>query len=538
MRRRFRLGPVVAVLAAVVVVAVLVVALTSGSGSDSASSSSAPAGGSGQPISQVTVGLEYQIPTLDDTKNTSLFQTLGLSLETLVRVSPQGKLEPWLAEKVDRTNDTTYVYRLRRGVKFSDGNELTADDVVNSIDYYSASSSAITYVFASIKRIYAQDRYTVVVRLKSADASWPWQLASAPGIFEKRHQQAHKATFGNPGTLIVGTGPWKWDSLDPSSGATLSANPYYWGGPVNVKRIALRFFQDETSEALAFRAGEIDVAFPSDARAFASTSGAKVQNVPSLQPVLLELDTLAPPWNDVHVRRAVAYAIDRTAILKASGAPGSSSTTIIPAPQLYTLASRSEVDAMLASLPQYPHDLAKARAEMAQSRYAHGASADFNTLAGFGFREMAQVIKAQLAPIGITLNIKIMEPNKWLALISGADRKAIGIQLVHLSGNTLDPSEIPSQDLGSVNVRPGGFNESNWAPKDVDALLAEGRATLDPAKRLAIYRKFLTRWATDVPSVALGQAPVSVALGHGLSWPTFNALYMATPWALEIRHAK
>jgi peptide/nickel transport system substrate-binding protein len=538
MRRRYRLGPVIAVIAAVVAAVVLVVALTSGSKSDSTSSSSASAGRSDQVIPQLNVGLQYQIPTLDATKAGAYYQTLGLALETLVRVSPQGKLEPWLAEKVDRTNDTTFVYHLRRGVKFSDGNEMTAADVVNSLDYYRAPTSLAAPFFRAIKSVEAKDRYTVVVTLTAPDASWPWQPAAAPGIFEKRFQQAHKATFGKPGTLTIGTGPWKFDSLDPSSGAKLSANPHYWGGAVNVGRIALKFFNDETSEALAFRAGEIDVAFPSDVRAFTSTSAAKVQSRQSLTELALEFDTLAPPWDDIHVRRAVAYAIDRTAILKALGSPAVPSTTLIPAAQLYTLASRGDVDAMLASLPQYPHDLAKARAEMAQSRYAHGATADFNTLAGFGFRDMAQVIKAELAPIGITLNINIVDPNKWAALVGGADRKAIGIQLVFMTANTPDPSELPASNLGSANARAGGFNVSNWAPKDVDALMAQGLTTLAPAKRLAIYGKLLKRVATDVPSVTLGQQPANVALGNGLAWPTFNAMFAATPWALEIRQAK
>lgn len=537
MRRRFRLGPALAVVAvAAIVVVGLVVAL--GSGSGSGSKSSAANDGSAQSIPQINVGLQYTIATLDASKTDADYQTLGLALETLVRVTPDGKLQPWLAERVDQPTDATYVYHLRRGVKFWDGNEMTADDVVNSLDYYRASSSLAAHWFANIKSVEAKDRYTAVVTLKAPDASWRWQPAAAPGIFEKRFQQAHGRTFGAPGTLTMGTGPWKFDSLDPSSGATLSANPHYWRGAVNVRRITLRFFPDETGEALAFRAGEIDVAFPSDVRAFVSTSGAKTQSRPSLTQLVLGLSTVSPPWDDVHVRRAVAYAIDRTAILKALGAPAVPSTTIIPTPQLYTLGSRADVDAMLASLPQYPHDLAKARAEMAQSRYAHGATADFNTLAGFGFRDMAQVIKAELAPIGITLNINILEPNKWIGLVSGADRKAIGIQLALPPGTTLDPSEIPSANLGSANARAGGFNESSWGPKDVDALIAEGRSTLAPAKRLAIYGKLLGRVATDVPYVILGQTPATVALGDGLTWPTFNPVFGTTPWALEIKQAK
>ncbi len=89
--------------------------------------------------------------------------------------------------------------------------------------------------------------------------------------------EAHKGAFGQPGVLVMGTGPWEVDTLDPTTGAELSANPNWWGGKVPIQHISVKFFNNETSEALAFRAGEIDLDDSvTDPRSFAATSGAKL----------------------------------------------------------------------------------------------------------------------------------------------------------------------------------------------------------------------------------------------------------------------
>src|SRR5262249_16659275 len=145
--------------------------------------------------------------------------------------------------------------------------------------------SELATTYASVKTIKATGRYTVRVTLKHPDASLPYWLGDWPAqIFEKRFQQAHKTTFGQPGTLVMGTGPWIPGSLDPPSGEELRANPRYWRGKVPIEHISIKFLSDENSKALAFRAGELDVvpdvAAPTS---FAATAATKLISVPSCQ---------------------------------------------------------------------------------------------------------------------------------------------------------------------------------------------------------------------------------------------------------------
>jgi peptide/nickel transport system substrate-binding protein len=487
-------------------------------------------------IPLLRVGLAYTFPTLDASRNVDNFEVLGLELEPIVRISPAGKLEPWLAQSVNQPNATTYVYHLRHGVRFRDGNELTATDVANAYNYYRYPGSFAERWFRSVRSITAKDKYTVVVTLKHRDASWPFQPAIAPGVFEKAFQDAHKTTLGQPGTLTMGTGPWHFDSLG-TGGAELSANPRYWHGAPNIQHISMKFFSDETSEGIAFRAGELDLAFPKSVRTFAAASRAKVVSVPGLTPLLFSLNTLEAPWNDVHVRRAVAYAINRADIIKAYGTTAFPVTTVIPPAQLYSIGSRTAVNALLKSLPQYPYSPAKARAEMAKSGYKNGASADFDTINYANFPDIAQVIATELGQVGIKLKVNVIPIDRWLSIIGGTDRTKVGINLVTPPLNSPDPSELPGSNLGSKNARAGHFNESNWAPADADRLIAAGLTTLDPVKRLAIYGQLLKRLATDMPFVPLCLNTANLALSDKFAWPTFSYSFSTRPWALEIKPA-
>ena len=275
-----------------------------------AASRSGPAHTAVAPL--LRIGLEYPISTLDQSQSTAaLNQVLALSLDQVVQVGPGGKPRPWLAQSVTQPNPTTYVYRLRHGVKFWDGNTMTAKDVADSLNYWRAKGSQAAFLFGTVKDIKAVGSDKVVVTLLHPDASWPAHLQAAPGIFESKFQQQHKATFGKPGTLIQGTGPWQPVSLDPNTSMELAANPHYFHGPVNFSHISIKFFQSETSMAIAYRTGGIDLAFPFDGRAFASTSKAKMTYAPSITPLLVSMDTIVAPWNDIHVRKAVAWALNR-----------------------------------------------------------------------------------------------------------------------------------------------------------------------------------------------------------------------------------
>jgi peptide/nickel transport system substrate-binding protein len=263
------------------------------------------------------------ISSLDGSKGTPINNWLAaLGLERLTTVGTDGAVHSWLAQSVTRPGRDVYVYHLRHGVRFWDGDELKAADVANSLNYYRYPGSVSAYNFQSVKSIVATDRYTVVVTLKHPDPGWKYLVCRFEmGIFEKAYQQAHKQSYGQPGTLTMGTGPWKFESLDPTSGAELAANPHWWGGKVPIARISVKFFADENSEALAFRAGEVDVTPESLANVpgFSAAAHVSVVSAPSNDELDFAMNTQAAPWNDVHVRRAVAYAINRSEIIRANG---------------------------------------------------------------------------------------------------------------------------------------------------------------------------------------------------------------------------
>ena len=387
-RRRSRAG-VLSVVAALTLVAA---ACSDGGGSDGDSQ--------GKTLEHLTVG-STTFSTHVDPFYPEAASATGLGVETLMKLGPDGSLQPNLAESFDQPDPRTYVYTLRKGVKFWDGNELTADDVVNALDYYRRDGSAAAYLFGpNVASIKATDQHTVEIKLKEVDASWEYTLAGAStGIFEKAFQEEHGEAFGKPGTLTMGTGPWKIDSLDPTQGWEMSANEHYWGGAVPIKRLSGKYFSDESSMALAFRAGEIDVAFPLDAKAFEATSGSKVLSVPSADAGLLSMNTKVEPWDDVHVRRAVAYALDRTDIIAAAGGTATPLTTVIPPSLLVPLASEAEVDKLVKSLPKYDFSLDKARQEMAMSSYPDGFSSVLAIQSSNS--EVGQVIVDELKKIGI-----------------------------------------------------------------------------------------------------------------------------------------
>jgi peptide/nickel transport system substrate-binding protein len=411
---------------------------------------------------------------------------------------------------------------------------MTSADVVNSITYVRGAGSPTAVYFANVKSIGAPDRSTVVITLNHPDAGFKYSLSYEAPIFEKSFQDAHPTTMGNPGVLIQGTGPWKVDSFDPTSSMRLSANPNWWGGKVPVQHISYKFFSTETSEALAMRAGEIDVAFPQEGKTFAATSGAKVTSWLSPSVVFFAMSANAAPWRDVHVRRAVAYALNRTDLIAAHGGPTTAAplSTIIPPSQLTTLGASSQVSKLLQSLPQYPYDVAKAKQEMALSPYPHGFTATSDTTSAIGnYPQIAQVISAELQKIGITLKVNVIPESKWLTELEGPDAIPDGNILGGLGAVSPDPSIFPSYMLGGAAT----YNAARYTSSSIDSLLAAGVATSAPAARLTIYGQILHAMANDLPYVALYQEDSYTALTSKFTMPPGYVYWAFLPWALQIK---
>jgi len=238
------------------------------------------------------------------------------------------------------------------------------------------------------------------------------------------------------------------------------------------------------------------------------------------------MPTTTPPWNDIHVRRAVAYAMNRTEQIQAKGIPAVPVTTLILPVQLQRLVSKARVDAMIKKLPQYPFSLAKARAELAKSAYPKGFNASFPTIASF-FGNDPQVVSAQLAKIGINLDVKIIPLPDWLDLVI-SKRSIEGITFaVCLTG---DPSDYVTNYLGSSIV-----NAANYRPPAVEALIKQSVFYTNPEKRFATYTKLLQHLNTDLPYVPLFSQQATMAISSKFTWPTFNSRWAFRNYVAEVK---
>jgi peptide/nickel transport system substrate-binding protein len=486
-------------------------------------------------IPLLTIGSTFPVPTLDMTKNGYATDITQLALDTLMKFGPEGQVEPDLATSVSQPNSVTYVYHLRHGVKFWDGDELTSADVAYSLNYEAAPGSHESQFFSSVKSVTTDGPYAVVVTLTHADASWQYNPPYL-GIFEMKFAEAHKSTFGKPGVLVMGSGPWEVDSLDPIAGAELSANPDWWGGPVPVQHISLKFFTNPTSEALAFRAGEVDfdpsIVAP---KAFGSTSGAELLNTPSDTTAnFFTMNTQAPGWDDVHVRRAVAYALNRANLMIANGGYATPLYTTVTPFELRTIASQTQVDALLGSLNLYPYNLVKAKAEMAESAYPHGFTTTLWEYNWGATLNVVQVVAAELQEIGINAQIKVAPSIPAFGAVQTGPPTSRRTCFSVWGAASPDASAFVGEMLGSWNLKAGEWNVEDFAPPQMDKLLLDGIETTGPTKRFEAYSQILKLLSQDVPIVPLFGQDDTAAISSKFTFSGLNQYVLSGLYPLDI----
>jgi peptide/nickel transport system substrate-binding protein len=512
---------------------VLALGLAACSGTAAApSGASAGAGSSRGAIPLLRIGDDASLSTLDT--GTDEDNDVYGTLETLTKFGPDGQIEPDLATSVTQPTATTYVYHLRQGVKFWNGDPMTSADVVNALDYYRKSGSYVSSLMVSVKDVTATGPYTVTVTLKYPYAPWSTQTTGQFPVFEEKFQREHPATMGQPGTLTMGTGPWQIDSFDPTTGLELSANPHWWGGKVPIQHISVKFFASETSEALAFRGGEIDVA--SDVlnpKAFKSTSGGSIVSAPAFSEGYFGMNVNQPPWNNIHVRRAVAYALNRADVIAALGNNAEPVTTFIPPSELDRLGSQSQVSALINGLPSYQYNLAMAKRELAESPYPHGFTATTQTITFASYTPVNEAIAGDLAKIGINLKLETIGFTQYLAFASGP-KSAIGGLYATFNVQNPDPNAFPSEMLGAANI-PSGYNWADYDPPASDALIEQAEAAQGNSQRLTIYGQLLKMLGSDVPYVPLYIQDYNVALSGNFTWPGYNVYTQWGDWELNIK---
>jgi peptide/nickel transport system substrate-binding protein len=430
--------------------------------------------------------------------------TYNLIYNGLVRSDPTGgtQLQPALATKWTRSADgKTYTFTLRPGVKFSDGQPLTAEDVKWSLDRFgnpktNAAMSSVAIGYGSSKVI---DAHTVQVHLTKPIAAFLYNISIWPGFILPKNlvEKEGKAFYKHP----VGTGPFVVKEFVKGSHITFAPNPYYWEkGKPYLKSLRFNFATDSNSRILALRGGSAQImdGVPfSQINSLRSSKNIVIQSAKVPLFLGLWLNHARAPFADLNVRKAMQYAINReqirTDILHGLGQ--------IPNSVLMGL----KYDAPPSVVKPYTYDVAKAKQLMAKSAFPKGFATTLQYPSGYDYyTQLALLLQQNFGAIGIKVKLVSEDPatgtSKFLAR-----KYDMTFPFASYTSDVVVPDEY-ADFLGDFANGLNGFF-SNWKDLRIEKMVQQFQTTLSDSARAQMWPKIQQALLEQTPVINVMNLP-------------------------------
>lgn len=437
----------------------------------------------GADMDQVTVAFPGSLANLYIGQESGIlnYNLAATVQEGLVGHDSDGKIVPALAESWETPDDTTYVFALRDDAKFQNGDPVTPEDIVFSIEQAAdaTASPGIASYLSNLASAGATGDHEVTVKTKTPDATMLANLSSAGALVvtQKAFWEANDGKVGTSASLLMGTGPYKVTEFQPDSHVTLERVDTWWGGKPKAEKIRVNFIPDASTRRAAAQKGEVDVAFNvpvNQAEEWSKIDGVRVESMNDLSYVGLLFDQKVKPFDDVDVRTAIAESVDRDAIAeKLLRGYGETATAIMTPESLANAYDGEEARKLLAEVPQHDFDLDSAK-KLIKSAGAEGTEIELtypNTGPQLGIA--AQAIAENLNGIGLDVSVREVPIEEWLATIGDGEH---GLGFMWYFSTTGDPAEINSYLVGPGN--PNGFESEEAA-----SLITEANGLTDPVER-------------------------------------------------------
>ena len=406
--------------------------------------------------------------------------------DTLASLDGKGKLTPRLALSWTQTSTTEWTIKLRQGVKFQDGEPWNAAAAKFTIDRVKNPATKA----ASVSQMDAIDTATVVddytLKLVTKYPMVPLMYAAFTTTYfpSPKAVQAGADAFGQKG---VGTGPYKVSEWVHDDHLTLEAFEDYWGPKPQVKTLTFKPVKEASSAVAALATGAADIVLSlSDALSGQIGKDAHVEKQDGLRKMFAVLNTKVKPLDNVLVRQALNYAIDKESIVK--NLLGGDSR-IVAGMVNHNLAGFD------ANLKPYPYDPNKAKQLLAQAGYPDGFTLEWGTAQGRYpmDKEIGDAVVQQLAKVGIKATVKVQEFTQLIAAVRGGTLPGAGyLACIALRG---DADHCYFTHLSSKGTYPLLFND----PK-IDNYIATERQTTDPEARAKLFRE-MEAYATEQAAV-------------------------------------
>lgn len=402
-----------------------------------------------------------------------------------------GEYIPLIAESYSISEDKlAYIFKIRKNVKFHNGNALTASDVVFSYKRIMDSPKVRSYLIG-VTDVVAEDDYTVVVKLAQPNSAFINSQTRAM-IIDQKEVEAQGEDFGTKLTL-AGTGPFFFTHLQHDVEWTFEAFPDYYRGEAAIKKIRYVPITEASAGLIAFESGELDwyIAPIANWDDLVANPKFKTELVPANHISFVAVNYLRPPLDDDNIRQAIAYAIDKEAMNIACYDGHAVVADFMLQPQNTGAPTKGVV---------YNYDPEKAKEFVAKSKYPNGTHVGtINCSAGGYFEKMAQVLQSNLADIGLTCDINRLD--------SATNMELSRSQKFDLMCTGFSPTgDYEGTRLYSYTKSVGGFyikyEGDKFDYKTLDSLWDAGIATFDLAEREKIYSElsdWIARTATQLP---------------------------------------
>ena len=470
---------------------------------------------------EITVGIAQDLDDSLDPHKTVKAGTREVMFnvfEGLVKPTPDGDLTPAVAENYTVSEDRlTYTFTLREGVKFHNGDTVTAEDVVYSINRCAAATeTGIVQVeaFSVIQNIAAVDERTVTITIAEPSNEFLSYLTVAvlPSDYDKQD------------TAPIGTGPFKFVSRAAQDSMVLEKFDEYWGTPANLDKVTLKIIENADSLMMSLQSGAIDLCSH-----LTSTQVAQLGddfNVAEGTMNLVQamyLNNAEKPFDDVRVRQALCYAVDKQAIIDIAfdgyGSPIGSS--------MYPAFGKYFDDSLT---NYYTKDVDKAKALLADAGYPNGFEMTITVPSNYKpHMDTAEVLVQQLVEIGVKATIQPIEWESWVSDVY------VGRQFQSTVVG-VDASTMTARALLERFTSTYGKNFINYNSADYDALFQQVLSSSDDAEQTALYKQMEANLTENAANVYIQDLADLVAVRKGLEGVTFYPIYVLD--LATIRYAK
>ena len=471
-------------------------------------------GKTGEPVKggEITVGIAQDLDDSLDPHQTVAAGTrevLFNIFEGLVKPNSDGEMIPAVAEKYTLSEDgTTYTFTLREGVKFHNGQTVTAEDVVYSINRCAAvpegQEKPLVAAFSAVKSVEALDEKTVAVTIAQRDLEFISYMTAA----------IIPADYENQDTAPVGTGPFKFVSRTPQQDFVMERFEDYWGAPVWLDKVTYKICENADALVMNLNGGSIDLC----AHLTSAQASQLNQNFQVLEGTMnlvqaIYLNNQAKPFDNQLVRQALCYAIDRQGIMDmvADGHGTAVGSSIYPAFAKYFLPELVD---------KYPHDVAKAKELLAQAGYPDGFDMTISVPNNYQpHMDTAEVVAEQLREAGINVTIQPVEWSTWLDTIyNGRQFQAtvVGVDAANMTARAM--LERFTSDYGK--------NFINYNNPAYDALFQQAINAQDEATQTDLYKRMEAMLADTAANVYIQDLCDLVAMRQDLGGLKFYPIYV------------